>query len=142
MVFAEELLESDPLLSDSIIEYKFWSFSGITEYCIVCYDTTDYRKKQTDVYSLPDWHLLEGKIIKNNDLIRKAMPKPINLELMMKIVSTLASQFPECRVDLYECKSKVYFGELTFTSGCGRIKNYTPDFLLELGKKLKLPIQD
>ena len=67
------------------------------------------------------------------------IPKPICLNQMLEIIYCLTKDLPQCRVDLYESNKKVYFGELTFTSGCGRIKNYSNEFLKELGDKIVLP---
>jgi hypothetical protein len=42
------------------------------------------------------------------------------------------------RVDLYEVDGKVYFGELTLTSACGLMEYFTPEYLLHMGRKVKL----
>ena len=55
---------------------------------------------------------------------------------MMNIATKLSRIFPQCRVDLYESDERIYFGEITFTAGAGRINDYTSAFLKELGDKV------
>lgn len=41
-------------------------------------------------------------------------------------------------MDLYELDDKIYFGELTFTPGCGVFPYFTDEFDAEMGKLLRL----
>ena len=50
----------------------------------------------------------------------------------------LAKPFPQVRVDLYNINGKIYFGELTFTSLGGMMNYFTPQALLEMGRKVNL----
>ncbi len=140
VVFAEELLEDNSRLDSSLIDYKFWSFKGNINYCLVCYNRSLIDKKGSAIYRVPDWKLLSEKTINKNVNDSNVIPKPQKLEEMLCVAHILSKEFHQCRVDLYECNGKVYFGELTFTTACGRIKNYTDDFLLELGNQIDLPI--
>lgn len=56
---------------------------------------------------------------------------------MIDIVKLLSEDLPFCRVDLYEINDRIYFSELTFMPGAGRIKSFSQHFLNILGKKLK-----
>ena len=60
--------------------------------------------------------------------------KPKNFELMKKVVSQLCKEFDCVRVDLYEIKGKIYFGEMTFTSGNGMEKIIPDEYDFKLGK--------
>jgi hypothetical protein len=40
--------------------------------------------------------------------------KPKNYEKMLSIIKVLAKLFPYVRVDLYDIKAQIYFGEITF----------------------------
>jgi len=138
IIIAEELLENDSKLSDSMIEYKFWSFYGKSEYCLVCYDTTNWLNKKTGIYRINTWKLCEEKMNNHDKQVAKYIHKPKFLNEMLEIILYFTKDFPQCRVDFYETNKKVYFSEFTFTSNCGRIKNFTPDFLVELGNKIIL----
>jgi hypothetical protein len=140
LIIAEEHLENDSKLSDSLIDYKFWSFQGKSEYCHVSYDTTNWQNKKSGIYEVQKWKLTKGKMHIHNKFPIIDIPKPRCLAEMLDVIHCLTKDFLQCRVDLYESNKKVYFGELTFTPGCGRIKNYTSDFLIELGSKINLPI--
>lgn len=137
-IIAEEFIINDNQISDSLIDYKFWCFHGKVAYCHVVYDKTVYKNKKAGIYSLPDWKLQENKL-KNE--ISVSIPKPKMLKEMIEIAESLSTSFLQCRVDLYNSNKRIYFGELTFTAGCGRINNYTDDFLVELGNKINLPLR-
>lgn len=138
LVIAEEFLENTSEFSDSLVDYKFWSFNGITEYCLVCYNTMNWNNKKSGIFEVKTWKLIKDKMQNHMKFPTVDIPKPACLNEMLEIVFCLTKDFPQCRVDLYESNNKVYFGELTFTSGCGRIKNYSSEFLKELGSKINL----
>jgi hypothetical protein len=66
----------------------------------------------------------------------KPLPRPKCLEEMIRVARTLSEGFPEVRVDLYESQGRVWFGELTFTSLCGMMNYYTPEYLREMGERV------
>jgi hypothetical protein len=68
----------------------------------------------------------------------KDIPCPQNLEFMLRMASERSAGHPQMRVDLYEVDGKVYFGELTLTSACGLMEYFTPEYLLHMGRKVKL----
>jgi hypothetical protein len=138
LVIAEEYLENTLDFSDSLVDYKFWSFNGITEYCLVCYNTTNWNNKKSGIFEVKSWKPKKEKMQNHMKFPTVDIPKPACLYEMLEIVFCLTKDFPQCRVDLYESNNKVYFGELTFTSGSGRIKNYSREFLKELGSKINL----
>ena len=57
---------------------------------------------------------------------------------MIEIAEELAKGFPEVRVDFYNIGGKIYFGELTFTSMCGRNEFYSNDTLKKMGNNINL----
>ena len=57
---------------------------------------------------------------------------------MLKSAEILSEGFPQVRVDFYEVKGRLYFGELTFTSNGGYMKYFTREFLMEMGKQIIL----
>lgn len=56
----------------------------------------------------------------------KPAPRPHNLDEILWVARTLASDFDFVRVDLYNVDDHIYFGELTFTPGAGLFP-LTPD---------------
>ena len=50
------------------------------------------------------------------------IPKPKNLDKMLKIAKILSKDFKFVRVDLHNINGKIYFGEMTFTPASGYMK--------------------
>lgn len=138
LIIAEEYLENDDSISSSIIDYKVWCFNGIPFTILVIYN----RHKEymyTNAYDLdwqvhPEWsnfsnHYRDGE---------GKVSKPEKLPEMLKIAGDLSKGFPQVRVDFYILDNKIYFGEMTFTSACGRMDYFSDDFLKEMGDKVVL----
>ena len=141
-IIAEELLDSStqPNGSRSLVDYKIWSFDGHPAY-IVCYSHRHDRYYcEIGVYD-NEWHEHREclRYTKHYQPERQPIPRPICLKEMLEVASKLSKGFPQVRVDLYEVKGKVYFGELTFTSSGGYMAHFTDQFLKELGDKCLLP---
>jgi len=51
-----------------------------------------------------------------------AVPRPANWSEIERVATRLAEDFAYVRVDLYSTGDQVYFGELTFTPGAGRMR--------------------
>ena len=133
-IYAEELLENDKSFSDSLVSYKFFSFYGKTDYCQVIYDSKHHHNQKSIVYKITNWEKQQGFILKNEGSLD--IPCPDTITEMKNVIEILTAHLPFCRVDLYECKNKVYFSELTFMPGAGRIKGFSQKFLNILGQQL------
>jgi len=59
---------------------------------------------------------------------------------MIEIAEKIAQGFPQVRVDLYNVKGKIYFGEITMTSQAGYMDFYTQEFLDRMGDLTVLPV--
>lgn len=142
-IIAEELLDTSrqPNNSQSLVDYKIWSFDGRPAY-IVCYSNRhDKYYCEIGVYDC-DWkeHPEYLRYSSHYKPEHKAMPKPASLNDMLHIASLLSKGHPQMRVDLYEVNGKVYFGEMTLTSSGGYMSHFTQSFLSELGELTVLPI--
>lgn len=60
----------------------------------------------------------------------KDLPKPQNLEVMTQLARTLSAGFPFVRVDFYNIRGRIYFGEMTFypCNGFGVLDPQEKDF--------------
>lgn len=65
--------------------------------------------------------------------------KPNGFEKMKKLSAILSQNIPELRVDFYEVKDKIYFGELTFFDGSGFDRIAPKDWDKKLGDWIELP---
>lgn len=66
-------------------------------------------------------------------------PRPETLPEMLRAAAALAAPFRFCRVDLYEHRGRVRFGEITFypEAGCGVFE--PPEWERRFGDLLRLP---
>lgn len=67
------------------------------------------------------------------------VPKPKNLDRMIKFAGILSENFAFVRVDFYEIDDRLYFGEMTFTSSSGMDKFYPEEYDRIVGDYLVLP---
>ena len=140
MIVAEALLPCDKGQT-SLIDYKLWCFNGEPYSFFVCSERqADGYHATVDCYDL-DWNRYPEnmKASSHMTVATKPLPRPSCLQEMIQVARVLSKPFPEVRVDLYAVNGKVYFGELTFTSLGGMMNYYTPEYLLEMGKKVTLP---
>lgn len=133
LIIAEKLLEDDSTEDGSISDYKFLCFNGKPYYII--YDCDRFVGHKRNIYDL-NWNNL--KIGSDCPQTNREIQKPKNLETMIKIAKKLSEDFPAVRVDLYNIKGKIIFGELTFYPWSGYVQ-FSPDsFDLEVGKLFPL----
>lgn len=141
-IIAEKYLEmsdSEKALSSSIIDYKVWCFDGKPCYIIAIYDRTEDSLFH-EAYDL-NWNAHPEYLLLNNHcrIGNGKIPKPKSFSEMLEASSILSKGFPEVRVDFYEIDRRLFFGEMTFTSGAGMMKQYTPEFCKILGDLVILP---
>lgn len=133
-ILAEQnLINPSSLKTEPLVDYKVWCFNGKPHHIWTCSGRTRHQVF-VNVYDLdwvchPEFSIDDGhyRIGDGN------LAKPDSLPRMLEAASILSRGFPEVRVDFYDINGRLYFGEMTFTSMCGRMKYYTPDYLKEMG---------
>lgn len=113
-------------------DYKFNCFNGKIGFPEVHIDRyIDYKKNCYD----SKWNILNCEWgAKRGGEIKK----PKLLSKMLLLAETLAKDFRYVRVDLYNVKDKIFFGELTFSPGAGFCPFNPPEWDFKFGSKLKL----
>lgn len=133
-IIAEKFIEF-PDKTD-LTDYKIYCFDGEPKYIQVIQDR--HTKETIDFFDT-DWNHLE--FFGLNPIARPAnqpIPKPANLEDMLRIAKKLSHDTKFIRVDLYHTGEDVYFGELTFYPASG-LGTFTPtDYNHILGKMIEL----
>lgn len=127
-VYAEELIDtgSERMPTD----YKFTCVKGVIEDVFVCCERESEHTKYCTLDL--DWNILPYT---KKEYMPSAMPeKPKLLIEMVEIAEILSADFEIVRVDLYEYKDKVYFGELTFSPWGGFLHSYTNEAIELYGK--------
>ena len=115
-----------------LTDYKFFCFNGKPEFVQVDRDRFQGHKQS---YFDMQWKTLP--FTTGYESIQETCPG--EFEKMKQLAQELAKPFPHVRVDFYNIKKKIYFGELTYFDGCG-FYNYDPDeWDFYWGKQLELP---
>lgn len=129
ILIEEFICEENEVLTD----YKFWCFNGKPEFMYISDDGSN--DPHTDFFDMNFNHL----DISMRDPNHKVIPnKPKNFEKMKEFSTILSKDFKFVRVDFYEYKEKLYFGELTFYPNAGYLHYRSKNYDLEFGSKLKL----
>ena len=120
-IIAEEYMEDES--GYELKDYKIFCFDGEPKYLFVA---TDRQKKgedtKFDFFDL-DWnHLPVTNGHPNNP---SPIDKPQNFNEMIEIARKLSVGKTHVRVDLYNIRGKIYFGELTFFHWSGMVA-YNP----------------
>ena len=136
-IIAEELLESKNG-EEGINDYKIFVFDGSAK--LIQVDVDRFRNHRRNIYST-DWKLLDVEIgyPKANDV---HIAPPGALQDMICMAELIGKGFCHARVDFYYVNETIYFGEVTFSHG-GGVERITPrSFDVEMGKWIRLPIDE
>lgn len=135
-ILAERLIPRNDV--NDLPDYKFFCFGGKV-FCL--YTMTDYTDNHEngklgffdrDFKQLPYYRL-------DFSPITEPIPKPACFDEMVTTAEALAKDFPHVRVDFYDVRGQVVFGELTFYNASGYTK-FTPDeFDYIMGEQFELP---
>lgn len=131
-IICEKFLE-DPDNSE-LLDYKFFCFHG--EPKLVFLASNRKEEVKSDFYDL-EWKKMPFRW--EYEPSNKLFSKPMNFDKMIEYARVLASDFPFVRVDFYDIKGKIVFGELTFFHGGGLGRFFPDDIDYELGKLIDLP---
>ncbi len=120
-IVVERLLINRENPAAGINDYKIFCYGGHAKYIIV--DVDRYIGHKRNFYDR-EWNDLH--ITSDCPACDREIPRPENLDELLRVAEKLSEDFPYVRVDLYSVDGKVYFGELTFYPWSGYVQ-YTPD---------------
>ena len=134
-IICERFLSDDGQLGTGLTDYKFYCFDGSPEYCQVIMNRCSGG---TIDFFDTDWNHMPFSGLRRLPSSSNPIPKPAKLKEMLEIASTLSTDFPFLRVDLYYAQGQVYFGELTFYPASG-FGCFVPDEWNDLlGERVKI----
>lgn len=134
-IIIEKYIDSDKD-TGGLIDYKFLCFNGKPELIFVMADRVNGKEAGCGLYDV-DFRRLPYTESDEPPLSRE-IEKPSNYEEMKAIAEKLSKNFLCARIDLYNEKNKILFGEITFYDGSGYMC-FDPDtFDFELGNKFIL----
>ena len=118
-------------------QYQFFCFRrGDNQTILVQVDFDEQTNHRRDYYDL-DWKRMPfASRVPNAE--REAQ-RPDRLDDMVEVARQLSEDFPFVRVDLYLVQDRIYFGELTFTSGGGMSSFEPAEWDRRLGDLIGLP---
>lgn len=119
-IVCEEYMEDQ---SGELKDYKFMVFGGEVKCSFVGSDRFSTEGLHVTFYD-NNWNIMPFE--RHYPRLQKPHPKPICFDEMKKLAAKLSNNMPFVRVDFYEIKGKVYFGELTFFPGSG-FEEFTPE---------------
>lgn len=115
-------------------DLRFFVFAGRVK--MVQVDTPRVSKVHRRFYS-PIWDALPYQ--QGGKALADVQPRPAMLEHMIIFAEEIGRDYDFIRVDLYEAKDKIYFGEITPYPTGGLAKYSDPDFDRKLGDYWVLP---
>ena len=134
-IIAEQYMEDES--GYELKDYKFFCFDGEPKALFVA---TDRGKKEEetkfDFYDIEFNHLP----FQNGHPNAKVAPtKPENYDEMIEVARKLSQGMCHVRVDLYNVKGKIYFGELTFFHWSGMTPFEPIEWDYKFGEMINLP---
>ena len=138
LIIAEELLEENNSFSTSLVDYKVWCFDGKVFATWCCYNRKGFEA-DTEWHDLdwkfrPEWSIFTDHYKNGHGRV----PCPSSYTRMMEIASTLSKGFPQVRIDFYNVRGRIYFGEMTFTCAGGYMNFYSQEVLDIMGDMIQL----
>jgi hypothetical protein len=124
-ILIEEMLDDGE--EDGPLDYRFWCFDGKIEVIQV-----DNNSHSINPFYDPIWQRIPGGY--RTGVRETVIGRPENLEEMMSVASRLSRGIDFVRVDLYDLKNRIVFGEMTFTPKAGKAKFDPPSWEDRLGE--------
>jgi hypothetical protein len=124
-------------LDSDLRDYKFYCFNGVPRICKVDFERYSKTGHKANFYDM-DWQLQDVELNlypADKSHIEKC---PQNFSQMVELAAKLSKGYPFLRVDLYNLKGVLYFGELTFFPDSGFCKFIPEQWDEHLGEILSL----
>lgn len=124
------------------MDYKIHCFNGRPEFIMVSSDRRNNGDKAMHVtqelYDINWKPIFEVKRSGFEIPGDGKKPVPEHLDEMLRVARILSEGIDFVRIDLYDLKGRVYFGEMTFSPACGIFPYMTDQFISEMGGRLKI----
>lgn len=132
-VIAEQYMEDE---TGELRDYKFFCFDGEVKALFIASDRTKDVETKFDFFDENFNHLPFTNGHPNADV---SPTKPVCFEEMKSLAAKLSKGIPQVRVDFYEIRGKVYFGEMTFFHWSGMTPFVPEEWDYKFGSWIKLP---
>ncbi len=134
-IIAEQYMENS---EGDLNDYKVFCFNGRAEFIRYGGERENGLKM---AFFDRNWRRIDMSM--GYPPLEKDIPKPDNLDELLRIVEQLAESFKFVRIDFYRLDTGEYkFGEMTFTPASGLTKWDPPENDMKYGNMIKLPTDD
>lgn len=118
-------------------DYKFFCFDGEPKALFIASDRSNpCEETKFDFFDMEFNHL---PFTNGHPNSTKELKKPKGFETMKQLAAKLSKGIPHVRVDFYDIKGHVYFGEMTFFHWSGLVGFEPIEWDYKFGSWLKLP---
>lgn len=137
-IIVEEYLEDDGSTDGSIDDYKFLCFNGKFKYLWV--DKNRYSDHRRGFWDR-ELNFLQN-IVSDHPTFDTPPALPSNIKDMIFISEKLSSIFLFSRIDWYNIKGKIIFGEITFYPWSGYVQYFPDNFDFILGNCFRIAVEE
>ncbi len=135
-IIAEKFMDPEKIsASKELLDYKFFCFNGKVKFFKV--DFGRFVEHHANYYS-PEGELLEFGEQGLEPDPNYPIELPYNLSEMISLAEKLSANEPFLRVDFYNFKGKIYFGELTFYPASGMLPWTSEDADVTIGEYISI----
>lgn len=131
-IIAEQYMEDE---FRELRDYKFFCFNGEVKALFIASDRTKNEETKFDFFDENFNHLPFTNGHPNSS---HPIAKPAGFETMKTLASKLSAGLPHVRIDFYDIKGHVYFGEFTFFHWSGMTKFDPPEWDYKFGSWINL----
>lgn len=136
-IIAEQFIKQDDPHHKDLTDYKFFCFDGEPKYVQIIQDRSEHET--VDFFDM-EWRHQDFVGLSVKAVLSKVVPeKPAHFEEMKRVAAELSKNIPFSRIDLYDVRDHVYFGEITLypASGLGAFRPDEWNYII--GEMVKLP---
>ena len=131
---SDNLLLEEPPVDKGLADYKFFCFNGVVKALFIGTERNTGDVK-FDFYDAEFNHL---DLVQTHPMSGRELEKPENFDKMKELASVLSVGLPFVRIDFFNVKGKLYFGECTFYDWAGLRPFTNKQQDIELGKFIEL----
>lgn len=133
-IIVEQYMEDE---DGELKDFKFFCFNGEPKYMFIASDRFNSSEEtKFDFFDMDFNHL---PFLNGHPNTTKPIVKPMGFEIMKSLAAKLSKGIPQIRIDFYDIKGTVYFGEMTFFHWSGLVPFVPIEWDYVFGESIKLP---
>lgn len=132
-IIAEQYMEDE---NGELEDYKIFCFDGEPKVMFIATDR--FHKKEETKFDFYDMKFNHLPFLNGHPNATRRIEKPQGFENMKLLAAKLSKGMPQVRVDFYDVKRKIYFGELTFFHWSGMMPFEPIEWDYKFGEWIKI----